>query len=330
MPLNYFCAPGFFLVCLILIPTVSAENLNIYFKASPLTAQLRPFSEPATLSLLVTEANGKPLAVAWLEVRLDAPPARLFSTDFPLIEGTQLLDMRIPLKAGKAEWKYLFPIRGEYQLFVDVLTLDGTKTSKTFGLRIREHRDKWLVLTSFTAGLLVLGFVAGRIFTRAPRKAHGALLLAVAISLVTTESIGAEIAADDTTVGRLEVDVPAVGKPAGVRWTMLGGRARAKRGALLSLMIIHVEKRKAVFAIERMFVEGEYSMKFQFVDGAEHRVVATAELPDGQRVRAEQVVAVSGGEPPLSAMVPALGLFLGAIAVGLGAGRWSRRRATPS
>jgi hypothetical protein len=95
-------------------------------------------------------------------------------------------------------------------------------------------------------------------------------------------------------------------------------------------MIIHVEKRKAVFAIERMFVEGEYSMKFQFADGAEHRVVATAELPDGQRVRAEQVVAVFGGEPPLSAMVPALGLFLGAIAVGLGAGRWSRRRATPS
>ena len=329
MSLKYFRAQGLFLFLLI-VPNVSAENLNVYFRTSPIAEQLRPFSEPATLSLLVTEADGKPLSLGWLNVRLEAPRSRLFSTDFPLVEGSRLIEMRIPLKGGKAEWKYIFPIRGEYQLFVDAWALDGTKTSKTFDLQIREDGTKWLVLTSFTVGLLVLGFVAGRIFTRAPRTTFRMLLLVLSICLIWPQLPGAENVADGKPVGRLDLDVPTVGKPAVLRWTLLGDDARVKRGALLSLTITHVEKKKAVFTIERMFVEREYSMKFHFADAAEHRVAATAELPNGRSIRVEQVVAVSGGEPPLSAMVPAFGLFLTTIVLGLGAGRWSRRRATPS
>ena len=49
-------------------------------------------------------------------------------------------------------------------------------------------------------------------------------------------------------------------------------------------------------------------------------------MPGGRPARMEQVVSVSGVEPPMSAMLPALGLFLAAIAAGLGVGRWSRCR----
>ena len=80
-----------------------------------------------------------------------------------------------------------------------------------------------------------------------------------------------------------------------------------------------------VFAVDRIPVVGEYSMKFYFADGAEHRITAIAEGPGGKRARLEQVVSVSGVEPPATAMLPALALFLAVIAAGLALGRWSRR-----
>jgi hypothetical protein len=70
-------------------------------------------------------------------------------------------------------------------------------------------------------------------------------------------------------------------------------------------------------------------MNFHFVDGAEHRVSARAQLTGGSSsIRSEQVVSVSGVEPPVSAMLPAMGLFLAMIVLGLGVGRWSRCRTT--
>jgi hypothetical protein len=85
-----------------------------------------------------------------------------------------------------------------------------------------------------------------------------------------------------------------------------------------------------VFAVDRIPVDREFSMNFHFVDGAEHRVSARAESPEGKAMRSEQVVSVSAVEPAVSAMLPTMGLFLMVIALGLGVGRWSRCRTTPS
>ena len=101
----------------------------------------------------------------------------------------------------------------------------------------------------------------------------------------------------------------------------------AKPNALLTLTITHLEKQKIVFAVERIPVGNEFSMKFQFPDGAEYRVVALAKVPGKSPIRNEQVIAVTGIEPPAKATVPALAYFVGLIALGLGAGRWSKRRA---
>ena len=333
LPLKYFLALGFFISCVFFGAPVSAEDIHIYFKTSPLAERLRPFSEPVTLSLLATAADGKPLTSGWFNVRLQAPRPVFFSTDFPLAEGSALTEMRLPLKAGKAEWKYNFPIRGEYRLFVDVLAPDGTQFSKTFELEIREHRSKWLALGVFTLGLFAVGFIAGRIFTHTPSDGVGALRI-MFFALVSLTSPAATALAQgvrsDRPVTRLEIDPPTVGKLARVRWALDVNGRNSNQSAVLSLAITHVEKRMTVFAVDRIPVEGEYSINFHFVDGAEHRVTANAEMPGGRPARMEQVVSVSGVEPPMSAMLPALGLFLAAIAAGLGMGRWSRCRATPS
>ena len=44
------------------------------------------------------------------------PPRLVFSNGFPFGRGQPLLDMSLPLRQGRAEWKYLFPIRGQYRL----------------------------------------------------------------------------------------------------------------------------------------------------------------------------------------------------------------------
>jgi len=43
------------------------------------------------------------------------------------VEGSRLLEMDLPLRQGRAEWKYLFPIRGQYRLTVELLLRIGAK-----------------------------------------------------------------------------------------------------------------------------------------------------------------------------------------------------------
>ena len=312
---------------------VSAEEIDIYFKTSPLTERLRPFSEPATLSLLVTGADGKPLVSGWLNVQLQAPRPIFFSTDFPWAEGSALTEMRLPLKAGKAEWKYNFPIRGEYQLHVEALAPDGTTSSKNFKFEIREHRSKWLLLGALTLGLFSVGFIAGRIFTHTAANRTGALrtlsLIVVFFAISGAVSAIAREMPNEKSVMRLEIDPPTVGKLSRIQWVREadGGKSGS---AVLSLTITHVEKGITVFALDRIPVEGEYSVNFRFIDGAEHRITATAEMSGRKSARTEQVVSVSAVEPPTTAMAPAMGFFLATIAVGLGLGRWSRVYTAPS
>jgi hypothetical protein len=332
LSLKYFFAPAFFILCILCGASVSAQNITIYLKTSPVPERLRPFSEPASLSLLATGVDGKPLASGWFNLRLQAPQPIFFSTDFPFAEGSTLTELRLPLKAGKVEWKYNFPIRGEYRLLVEVVTPDGTQSSKTFTIDIREHRSKWLLLAAFMIGLFGFGVLAGRIFTHALSRRAGALPAICFASLFFALSSPTALAQAGPAppITRLEIDPPSADKLARIRWVMEADGGNASRGALLSFAITHIEKKITVFAVDRIPVEGEFSMNFHFVDGAEHRVSAQAQLPGGRWVRSEQVVSVSGVEPPGSAMLPAMGLFLVVIALGLGVGRWSRYHASRS
>ncbi len=144
-----------------------AEGLNIYFKTTPRVELLRPFADPVSMSLLITGADGRPVKQGVVDIRLDAPkPGRIFSTDFPLVEGTRLSEMRLSLRQGKVNWVVLLPIRGKYQLAVDAITADGKSASKIFVFTVRENEKKWFILGGFSLGLLFLGFAAGRIFTQ--------------------------------------------------------------------------------------------------------------------------------------------------------------------
>jgi hypothetical protein len=307
---------------------LAADRSDIYFKTSPRIELLRPFADPVDLSLLITEAGGKPVKAGSVAIRLDAPRrGYFFSTDFPVVEGTLLNEMRLPLRQGKASWKYLFPIRGDYQLSVEATAENGTKLSKTFVFKVRESRQKLWALAGFSAALLVLGFAAGRIFTRI--AAAGILLFASALAAALPASSHVTVPSGPGTSG-LEIEPATVGKPSLVRWTAPETARREQPNMFLSLSILHLEKQKIVFATDKIPVGGEWSMKFHFPDGAGYRVSAVAEATGQPPLRSEQVIAVTGVEPPAKAMVPALSYFVALIATGLGAGRWTKRRAAVS
>src|SRR5262245_21800336 len=222
------------------------------------------------MTLLVTGAEGKPVATGSIAIRLEAPqPHWFFSTDFPLVEGSRLLDMTVSLRQGRAEWRYLFPIRGEYRLSVEFAAPDGRKVNKTFLLTIRENKLKWFFLGIFTLVLFATGVLAGRIFTRGVSNAKGrtvACLLASVSCLASTIVVAAQGLEQRKIFGWLDIDPPTVGKPSKVRWRLAGDENASNRAVLLNLTIVHLEKGKTVFSVERLPVEGALAMAFQFTD----------------------------------------------------------------
>ena len=314
-----------------ILPTLSwAEELDIQFKVSPPAQRLRPFSDPATLSVRVAKSDGRAVEQGRVEIRMMAPkPGRFFSTDFPVVEGTPLTEMRLPLRQGRAEWKYLFPIRGNYQIDIQAIIPDGSRVSKSVEIGIRENEEKWLLLGIFVCALFLLGLIAGRVFTsvRASTKERiVAYLFVVAACLVFYSGrVIAQERGGGRYVTRLEVEPATVGKMSDIRWSLASRAGEVKPVAQLTLTVTHLEKGKIVFAVERLLVAGEFLFQFQFTDGGDYRVAATANVPGEESVHSEQVVSVTGVEPPAKAMIPALFFFLAVIASGLCVGRWTKR-----
>jgi hypothetical protein len=328
LSLKFFLLSLQHVVSFLLVSPLPAEEINIYFKTSPKVEFLRPYAGPANLSLLVTAADGRPLERGSVEIRFDAPKSgRFFSTDFPFVEGTRLTELRLPLRQGRANWNYLFPIRGEYNLAVEVESGDGKKARKDFQIKINENSYKWFLLGGFCLGLFLFGFVAGRVFTASSRKAS-LMVLVTLLALVRNEVsvLEAQEPAKEVGTARLEIEPATVGKPTRVRWSMDDGGLGSKLMIVLTLTITQLEENKVIFAVERVPVAGEFALNFQFVDGSEHRVTAIAELPGRAPVRTEQRVSVTAVEPPAAAALPPIAFFLFVIAFGLGAGRWSKRR----
>ncbi|TAK05775.1 hypothetical protein EPO44_06350 [bacterium] len=145
---------------------VQAEDGEIRIQTTPMLEEVRPLVEPVRIALAVLDSRGMPVRHGRLHIRLVAPqPGRLFSTDFPLVEGTPLLEMDFPIAQGGAAWEYVFPIRGIYRLEVRATGADGKEIARVFELGVKENRMKLFYLGSFMAGLFFLGFIAGRLFT---------------------------------------------------------------------------------------------------------------------------------------------------------------------
>ena len=150
-----------------------AEVRTVRLETFPSLDQARPLSDPVKIILSVLDSNGKPLEHGRLNIRLIAPPPGwLLSTDLPLVEGTDLLEMNLPVSQGRVSWEYVFPIRGIYRLEVSALGEEAKEVKSVFEIGIKENRMKLFYLGIFVAALFLFGFMAGRLFTPYHRTPH--------------------------------------------------------------------------------------------------------------------------------------------------------------
>ncbi len=315
------------------LPSPAAARVDkgaIRVEVSPDTALLRPLKDAARITLDVEEADGRSGAPVDLSIRLTAPPpGKLVSTDFPLIEGTRLIEMNLPKVYGTLSWSYVFPIRGEYRLDVSATDGQGRRLERSFALHVRESRARMAFLAGFVAALFLLGFIAGRIFS-APAGVAAVLMIAILHGAEPDRGLGADTNHTARSKAELTVASPRVGAPSTIRWRGTESPSAKPVPAMVTLRVLQLEKGREIFTLNRVPTDGALDLRFQFTDASPHRVVVAA-TPRGRQQMTEvaQTVAVESATAPLGIRVRPVLLFLLVVLAGLAAGRFSKRRRLP-
>ena len=120
---------------------------------------------PVRLMLSAVDAAGKPLENAKVNLQILTPtPNPLLHTDFPIVEGTELLNVEARAQEGKLQVQQILPIRGKYQLVVNVMPLVAdafTPIRQTLTLPVSENPLKFRYFTIVAVILLVVGLGGG-------------------------------------------------------------------------------------------------------------------------------------------------------------------------
>lgn len=326
--------PGLIFVCVIaaiLSPAVSlgevSERAGIRVEFSPGLKEVRPLDRLVELSIAVAGVAEGPVD---LSLALWAPPRDgVVSTDFPLVEGTQLLQMDVRLPDGKLNLAYAFPIRGSYRLELAAVDAGGQALQRTVLIEIAEHWLRWGFLGVFLAAIFALGFLAGRLFSARPVTV-GLLIAVCPIALIALLiAVSSPEAASTASAGRLSVSPARVGALSTIQWTAADTDVQPLRPVILSMRIVQLEKQRPVFQLHPLATQGRFAFGFQFTDASAHLVEATSAVEPGQDFEQQvaETIQVTSPEPPLrDRLVPVL-ISLLILAAGLATGRVSRRRA---
>jgi hypothetical protein len=149
-----------------------APQHSIHLTTSPGLAQIRPFEAesthsqpPVQLSLQALDRSGQALENAKIHLTLLNPPKTpWFTTDFPIVEGTTLLEMEALAPKGELKLQQMLPIRGDYRLRVNVTPVTPNAFApiqETLNLSVAENGVKYQNLGILMAILFVAGLGGG-------------------------------------------------------------------------------------------------------------------------------------------------------------------------
>jgi len=176
---------------------------------APFEAESERYTPPAKLMLQAFDAAGQPLANAKIHLKILTPPKTPWlTTDFPIVEGTTLLELDAIAPQGKVQLQPMLPIRGTYQLQAEIkpqVANAFTPFQNTLMLSLPENQVKYQNFAILVAVLLAVGLSGGWIIGGqqriqpgeiAPHQVRlllsGAILIAIAALLYV--NISAEIA----------------------------------------------------------------------------------------------------------------------------------------
>jgi hypothetical protein len=183
---------------------------------SPVLAEIKPFEAessqqqpPVQLTLQALDRSGQALENAKIHLTiLTQPKNPWFTTDFPIVEGTTLLDMEALAPRGELRLQQMLPIRGDYRLQMNVTPLAAnafTPIQETLRLQVSENWIKYRNLGVLATILIAVGLGGGWVIGSGQKTLSGEVapqrvrlllsgLTVVAIAALLFVNISAEFA----------------------------------------------------------------------------------------------------------------------------------------
>ncbi|AVH71355.1 hypothetical protein [Nostoc sp. 'Lobaria pulmonaria (5183) cyanobiont'] len=173
------------------------------------------YNPPVQLMLQAVDAQGQSLKDAKIHLQLFTPSKNpWFTTDFPIVEGTKLLDIEGNAPTGQLQVQQTLPIRGTYQLQVAVTPLVANAfqpIQQTLTLTLPENPLKFRYFGILVVILLAVGLLGGWVIGGrqpiqpgeiAPQQVRLLLsgLVVVAIAALLWVNINAELAESHHTM----------------------------------------------------------------------------------------------------------------------------------
>ncbi|WP_341527473.1 hypothetical protein WKK05_34110 [Nostoc sp. UHCC 0302] len=275
----------------------------------PFEAEAKKPQNPVTITLQAVNAAGKPLENALIGLQIfTSPPNPWLTTDFPIVEGTKLLQMDAVAPDGKLEIQQILPIRGNYQLRVNVSPLIAntfTPYQQTLNLKVRENPVKYKYFVVVAAILLSVGLLGGWVIGGQEKLREGEIapqsvrlllsaLTVIAIVTLLFINISAEVAEAHGSghSSSSEAIAPSVQKSQGLEVKLEGDKTatvgkvanlaiqvkdattgQSVKNAVLQVKAIALEHNLTVFSYKGVSdQEGKLTWLEQFFDGSPHKI----------------------------------------------------------
>ncbi|MCG9890420.1 MAG: hypothetical protein MH252_05040 [Thermosynechococcaceae cyanobacterium MS004] len=211
---------------------------SVRLTTRPAISQITPFEAEATdrqmpveLTLQAVNQSGQPVENAKLHLQMLTPAKTpWFTTDFPISEGTTLLEMEAQAPKGELKLQQMLPIRGTYKLQVNVTPVAPNAFApfqQTLTLAVPENGVKYRNLAVLVILLLTVGLGGGWVIGSkqpiqpgelAPQRVRLLLsgLIVMAIAVLLFVNISAELAQSQRSmaVSHGTEELPAARQPA--------------------------------------------------------------------------------------------------------------------
>ncbi len=361
------------LVLLTIIGLSQTPRSPIQLSTSPPVGQFYPFEAEATtpqsptvLTFSARNSAGELLANSLFKIQIFTPPhTPFFSTDFPIVEGTKLLELNAIAPEGKLQFQQMLPIRGKYELLANVTPIVANQFSpieQTLTLNVPENPVKYRNYAILIGVLLAVGIGGGWVMGKQPLPQGGEiapvrvrLLLSgsvlVAIASLLVVNVSAEVSKShshshpspiETAViddSQLQVQISGdkyatVGELANLQVQAIDPKTNQPlTDVLFKLKTTQLENNWVAFAYQGLpDATGKLKWQQQFFDGAPHKLEVEV-VPNStasrqfQPVVATEEIEVDGIAPPFLTRLIGLGYLVATVVVGLAIGLTSRRSA---
>jgi hypothetical protein len=326
-------------------------------KLMPFEAEAEQQKPPPRFHLEAQDSQGRALSRVRMQIKMTTPePNPWISTDFPLVEGTELLSLEVPAAQGVVEFEQMLPIRGTYRLAVNVLPMDDAVATplieKVLTVDVPENPVKFRNF-AILAGICTLVGAVGGFFIGQPQgsteesRSHlgipdpvrlllmGLTLTAIAALIfinVSAEFQGGHssmagmappiktplMAQDKEQVLNLDGAKEArVGTAESFQAKLSNRRTGQEIPSAFEISVFNTEKNWKLFSIAAP-IANHMRWKQQFFDGSGHRLeVRTPRYGEQPAIITKRSVSVEGVAPPVWVRLKALAYLTGFVALGL-------------